>query len=184
MRHLNDLTEIGSLLGESVSIRKVNGRVVITNRPKRKRPTASPAETAHRRKMSAAANYAKTISGNPELLALYASRVRKKNASAQSVAIGDYMNAPVVQSIDTQRYSGEIGSSIEIDAFDDFQVIKLMVTITSREGVIEEEGEAVYDGERFWVYRTTTANPALTGTKIRAIAYDRPGNKGIGEVIL
>ena len=61
--------------------------------------------------------------------------------------------------------------------------MKVKIVITDAAGVLIEEGDAGPDALKvnLWGYKATAANPTLTGTKIRAIAYDRPGNTGSAE---
>jgi hypothetical protein len=183
---LNNPTELSGIFGESITIRKVNGSVVITNRPKKKRGPPTAKELAHRARISEAAKYASSISDNPAMLALYATGMRKKNDSPQSVAIGDFMNPPTVKSIGVNKNLGVIGNIIRVNAVDDFQVIKVTITITDADGVVIEQGEANDISKELlnhWEYKAVTAS-SLKGMKIEAIAYDRPGNQGRAEITL
>ncbi|CAN5591126.1 hypothetical protein BH10BAC4_BH10BAC4_11910 [soil metagenome] len=187
MAKLKDVTELSGLFGESITIRKVNGRVVVTNRPKKKRGEPTEKEIAHRARVSEAAKYAKSIADSEELRALYATGVKKKHESPQSVAIGDFMNAPEVKAIEVMKYTGAVGDSIEVHAVDDFQVTKVTVTIIDANSVVIEQGDAIDDAQtrvNQWKYKTTVANTTLKGTKIMVIAYDRPGNQGSNEIVL
>jgi len=73
-----------------------------------------------------------------------------------------------------------------VKATDDFMVTKVKIVITNAAGAIIEQGEAAQDANKSdqWEYKATIANSPLAGTKILAVAYDRPGNKGTGEVVL
>ncbi|NOT73547.1 MAG: hypothetical protein HOP08_01375 [Cyclobacteriaceae bacterium] len=187
MRKLKDQTELSGVFGESISVRKVNGRLVFTNRPKKKRGAPTPKEIAHRERLSEAAQYAKSVAQDDELRALYAARVKGKHESAQSVAIGDFLNPPAVSAIEAAKYRGAIGNIIYVHASDDFQVIKVTITIIDADGVVVEEGEAVNDSKmrvNRWKYKTVAVNPTLKSTRIIAVAYDRPWNVGKREVIV
>ena len=63
----------------------------------------------------------------------------------------------------------------------------MKITITDVNGTVIEQGDATVDRivlvDR-WEFKATTANPSLTGTKITATAFDRPGNRGMAEVVL
>ncbi len=92
-----------------------------------------------------------------------------------------------MDAIEAPKYHGVIGDIIRVHATDDFQVIKVTITITGADGVVIEEGDAI-DGRpariNQWEYKAVATNPTLKGTKIMAVAYDRPGNKGMAEIVL
>jgi hypothetical protein len=117
---------------------------------------------------------------------LYTSGITGKKHSAYLVAMNDYLIAPTVESIDTRSYRGAKGDVIVVKAIDDFMVTKVKIVVTNAAGVVIEEGEAGPDVMRTnqWEYKATAANPTLAGTKIRAVAYDRPGNTGTAEIVL
>jgi hypothetical protein len=58
---------------------------------------------------------------------------------------------------------------------DDFMVTKVKIVITNAAGALIEEGDAGPDALKInlWGYKATAANPVLTGTKIRTVAYGR-----------
>jgi hypothetical protein len=101
------------------------------------------------------------------------------------VAVADYFNAPQIESINVDGYSGAIGSTIVITATDDFAVSSVHVKIENMDGSIVEEGEAVMGGsEMDWVYTTTVTNESLAGDKITVTAFDMPGNTGNQENVI
>ena len=174
------------MLGESVAVRNVSGRVVVTNRPKRKMGKPSDKQSAVQDKFLAASQYANQEIELEESKALYATGITPRKRSAYMVALTDYLSAPKVSSIETLDYHGAIGDPIVVHAIDDFRVTKVTIVITNAAGAIIEQGEVVPDRQRviLWDYKATATNPAVTGTKIRVVAYDRPGNKGMAEVVL
>ncbi|CAN5354193.1 hypothetical protein BH09BAC3_BH09BAC3_09230 [soil metagenome] len=186
MSTIKNETELGGMLGESVSVRKVNGRVVLKNRPQRKTDIRSDKQLKYKKKFLLASQYANRQLDLEEARALYAAAAIGPRQTAYTVAVRDFLVAPTVEAINTSEYHGQIGDQIVVTALDDFMVTKVKVTITSAAGNVIEEGEAGPDAEGVfpWVYKATVANPTLTGTKILAVAYDRPGNKGSEEVVL
>ena len=185
MRKLKDPTELSGIFGESVSVRKVNGRIIITNRPKRKRGKPTEKVLAQQRTFREATSYAKTAIANPEVHALFATGRKGKHESSYTVARRDFMNAPEVHSIDATGYHGMMDDLIIVNATDDFKVTRVKIVITDVNGVITEEGDATDDSvTRFnqWKYKVVSTNPSITGTKITAVAYDRPGNQGTAEI--
>ena len=186
MNTLKNQTELSGMLGESVAVRKVGGRVVVTNRPKRQMGKPSDKQTIVQNKFLAASHYAIQEIELEESKALYATGITPKKRSAYMVALTDYLSAPKVMSIETLDYRGAIGDPIVVHVSDDFMVTKVKIVLTNAAGAIIEQAEVVPDRLRviLWDYKATAANPTVTGTKIRVVAYDRPGNKGMAEVVL
>ena len=172
-------TELSGLLGESVSVRKVRGRVVITNHRPRPNTRLSPSQTAVLERFREAVQYAKQQMALAVSRELYQTGVTAKLRSAHIVAMGDYLAAPKVHFIETIDYRGNVGDTIAVKATDDFMVTSVKVVITASDGSIIEEGEAGPDSLKIniWSYQATEANPSLPGTTIKAVAFDRPGNK-------
>lgn len=185
MKNTNNETNVSGMLGEEVSVRKVSGRVVVKNR-KRKTPTVTPKLEMVQDRFQEASQYAKGELAKPESRQLYSAGITDKKRSAYAVAMSDYLVIPKVKSIDTGDYTGTIGDPIIIGAKDDFMVTKVKVLIMNSSGAVIEQGyaEGTPAVTGFWTYKTTVANLTLTGTIIRAIAYDRAGNKGVREVTL
>jgi hypothetical protein len=179
-------SDVSGLLGESLRVRKVNGDVVVKNKPERKMTTQSAKQILIKEKFLEASAWAKEQLEKPESKAFYKAAISGKLTSAYMVAVSDYLNAPKVKGIDTRRYKGAIGDKIVVNAFDEFGVTRVEVFITDAAGNVIEQGEAPRDAERkfYWNYIATAANVPVTGTKILAIAYDKPGNEGSLEIAL
>jgi hypothetical protein len=186
MSTIKNETDLSGVFGESVSFRKVNGRIVAKNRPQRKQVALSPAQVEHREKFQEAASYAKAQMDDAEAKSLYKSRITTKKQSPFALAVRDYLVAPTVKSIEAMNYRGAVGDAIVIKAIDDFMVTKVTVIITDSSGAVIEQGDCTQNPKMnfLWDYQATVANPTLPGTKISAIAFDRPGNKGSLENVL
>ncbi|MBC7849661.1 MAG: hypothetical protein H7Y31_07990 [Chitinophagaceae bacterium] len=186
MSTIKDQTELGGMLGESLTVRKVNGRVVIKNRPQRKTEIKSDKQVKFKDKFLLASQYATRQMKRDDVKALYEAAATGPKQTAYAIAVRDFLIAPTVKEIDASEYRGQVGDWIVVTAIDDFMVKKVRVTIKDGAGNKIEEGEAGPDAENVfpWVYIATIANPLLPGTKIEAVAYDRPGNKGRAEVVL
>ena len=173
-------SDIGGLLGEKLKVNKVNGNVVVTNRPKRKM-VGDPSEkqAAAQRRFLVATQYAKYQNSVPELRELYATGITDNKRTAFAVAVSDFLNAPEIESINASKYRGAIGDPIIVSAFDDFKVVGVRVMITDAGGSMLEEGDAAQDKAKpsLWIYQCTVANAALAGTTINAIAVDTAGNE-------
>ena len=175
------------MLGESVTIRKLSNRVVVTNRPARKRGEPSEKAALYQERFREATQYANLQMEREESRALYARGADKqKKITPFIVALTDYIKPPKVTAIDTSGFFGRVGDVIVVKATDDFMVTKVKVTLRNKAGDLIEEGEAtaVPDMVNTWSFRTTVAIKSLAGTAIRALAYDRPGNVGSMEVVV
>jgi hypothetical protein len=181
------MQELSGIFGESVSIRKVNGRIIITNRPKRKQGKPTRKLLVQRQTFREASAYAKKAAGNEEARARYAARIKGKHESPYTVALKDFMNPPVVTAINAAAYHGNAGEVIFVAATDDFMVTKVTIKITDANGVVLEQGEAADDSDtrpNQWAYKAVGSNSSIKGKKIIAVAYDRPGNAGTAEITM
>ncbi|MBS1545591.1 MAG: hypothetical protein JST14_18280, partial [Bacteroidetes bacterium] len=126
------------------------------------------------------ATYARHVIKDPELKAKYQAKVNAHQKSAYTVALRDYMNAPVI------HYIKVTGDTITVKASDDFMVVTVKVEVSDASGKIIEKGDA----ERYkrhhliWKYRSTIDRLSEPGIIIKAFATDIPGNLGSSEVIL
>ena len=174
------LRGVSGMLGETMVIRKIRGKLQMANRPTQGR-TASAKQAAIQFKFQEAAQYAKMQTGKDALeesKALYATGITDKKHAARIVAMTDYLNAPKVHYIDAQDYSGGVDDTITVKATDDFMVTGVKIVITDGNGTVIEKGEAVPEPTKvnLWTYKATVANSTVAGTTIKATAFDRPGN--------
>lgn len=130
--------------------------------------------------------YAKNAMQVPGLKEIYARGIDEKKSNAHTVAVVDYLNAPVIHTVNTKEYHGAIGDKLRIKATDDFEVTSVEVTILNSSGKRLEKGKA----EKYrrkpstWVYTTVATNPQLPGTRIQVTAKDRPENMTWSEVVI
>jgi hypothetical protein len=136
-------------------------------------------------RFNSASKYAKGAVSSEALKKEYQKKVSTQN-TAFNIAFRDFLKAPQVTAIDTQKYTGAIGSTITVNAVDDFKVAAVKVSIYSASGVLIEEGDALVDPiyEERWKYTVTQLNSTLEGTVIKAIAMDLPENTGTLSVTL
>lgn len=142
-------------------------------------------EIAIREKFAAAARYGRSAAASPELGQAYKKKAgRGKRAFV--VAFKDYITPPKVRNINTGKYDGTPGSLVVVNATDDFRVAEVRVSIHAADGALIEEGMAVQDtvNVNLWNYAASQSNDALTGSTIRALAVDVPGNEASLEVTL
>jgi hypothetical protein len=148
----------------------------------RKVQTESDVQRGIRSKFKLAAAYARVAIADPATKQLY-SKMASPGQTAFNLALADYFTPPTVDNIDTDGYTGVVGSKIEIEANDDFMVKSVDVKIAKADGTLIEQGPAVADGLK-WTYTATQANPVLSGTKITVTAKDLPANMTALDKIL
>lgn len=176
---------LSGMLSSSVTVRKVRGQVVVTNRAKRQ-PKPTDKQLEAQKKFLEASQYATQQIKLADSKALYTTGITPTKGSAYMVAVSDYLNPPTVEWIDAIDYRGAAGDVIMVKAVDDFMVTRVKVVILDAEGAELESGDAGPDALRLnqWLYKAQVLNPALAGTTIRAIAYDRPGNSKTLDKVL
>jgi hypothetical protein len=185
MSTINNQTELGSMLGDSVSLRKVNNRLVVTTRRKRAPVTTSSKLEAAQDKFLEATQYAKEQNADDSARSVYATGITDRKRSAYMVAMADSLNAPEVHYIKSEKYRGRVGDIILVKTSDDFMVTNATIVITDRNGNELERGEASPNKRVFiWKYVATVANPSVAGTRIEVTVADRPGNEATMKLTL
>jgi len=136
----------------------------------------SSIQRAVRDKFQLAVKYARRCLQNPALKELYAQRAGG-GVTAFNLALADFFIAPVIADIITGGYTGTAGSQIEVQVTDDTKVKTVSISIIAADGTLIEEGAALQEpGTDQWLYTATVTNPLLTGSKVKAVATDLPGN--------
>jgi hypothetical protein len=174
------------LLGDEVVFRQWEGKTVVAKAPEAREGEPTPAQAQLQERFFVASRYAKSVIKNADksLAEAYAAVLRPRQ-NVYSRALEDFMSIPEVKSIDVRKYKGVIGGKIETRAIDDFRVKGVRVEVYAANGTLLEEGDAEQNLNGIdWTYTATQANNLLTGSKIKAIATDVPGNEGILEVTL
>ena len=137
-------------------------------------------------KFLVASRYASAVTKNTDqsLAEAYASVLRPRQ-NVYSRALEDFMTIPDVKLIDARNYQGRVGEKIVTRAIDDFRVTGVRVEIYASNGTLLEAGTAEQNINGIdWTYTATQANSLRTGSKIKAIATDVPGNEGTLEITL
>jgi hypothetical protein len=169
-------------LGKQVVFKKHGKDTVMAKMPvvSKKRPTKD--QEKRRELFSEAVTYASSALKDPMLKKAYEEKAGPERR-AYNLALSDYLNAPVVEQIDTSKYDGSLGSIITITATDDFRVAEVSVRIFNSSGTLLEQDDAIphrIDSTK-WIYKARAVNKKLSGTKIKVVAKDIPGNAGEGQ---
>ena len=171
-------------LGKELVFRDWQGKTIVAKSPKPRsgNPTTAQAETIQN--FQVASRYAKSVLNNADqrLAQAYANALKPRQ-NVFSRAMMDFLSPPVVSRIDTRNYFGAEGETILIRAIDDFRVSRVRVEIVDSAGSIVETGNAVQNLNGIdWTYTAITGNALVPGSRIKAIAFDVPGNEGTLEV--
>ncbi len=173
-------------LGKELVFREWEGKTIVAKSPKARSGDPTLGQEEIQEKFLIASRYAKAVKDKPDqsLAEAYASALRPRQ-NVYSRALEDFMSAPVVKLINTQGYKGAPGDQIVTRAKDDFRVTGVRVEIYAADGTLLEAGNATQNINGIdWSYTATQTNNLLTGSRIRAIASDVPGNEGSLEVTL
>ena len=171
--------EVRGAYGDLV-FKEVNGITVWAHKPVQK-DGPNTAQTAFRTRCLRANEYAKLVSKDPGMLALYEEAAERTGKSVRRLCTSDFHHQPEISEFHLDAYNGRIGDLIQFVAMDDFGVVRATVTLSDEEeGTLIEQGEAVpqVDGTAYWQYAATKAVPAGISVIVRIEAYDRPYGRG------
>lgn len=140
------------------------------------RAPRSPKQQAQLERMYRAQLYAKAQIRDPDAKALYATGIDARRTSAYTVAVADYLNAPVIGRVELGSYHGRPGNVLRIWATDDFAVTSVQARILTADGTELEAGPTILQPDASWHYLLQLPHPANTPLTLHLEAYDRPGN--------
>ncbi|HLO31858.1 MAG TPA: hypothetical protein VK249_22100 [Anaerolineales bacterium] len=121
----------------------------------------SQGQKDHQSRFQKAVAYARTAAKQHPI---YAELAKGTVKSPYNWALSDWFNPPVIHGI--QRQAG----CIRVEATDNVQVIRVMISILDEEGGIVEQGEAIRGEFGLWEYETATEG------RVRVEAWDLAGN--------
>jgi hypothetical protein len=171
--------------GKQFVYRKRGNKTFLAKMPVQNDAAPTDKQEEVRDQFSAASAYARGAIADPELKKAYTKKA-PAGSTAYNMALRDFLKAPKVQTINTEKYNGAPGSTIVISAKDDFRVVSVTVSIHTADGVLVEEGEAVLNPlhRHKWTYTAKQSNASLAGCKIKVTARDLPDNEGVLQITL
>jgi hypothetical protein len=140
-----------------------DGGTIIATRPDYTDHKWTPDQQFHHSRFQQAVAYARVASKtNP----LYAELAEGTPKNAYNLALSDWFHAPVIH--DVSRQAG----CIRVNATDNVQVTRILITLSDAEGKTIEHGQArmLYDTQ--WEYATS----APTETSVIVETFDLAGN--------
>lgn len=159
----NPITEgVSGKLGRRLVFRHMkDGRTIIATRPDYTGHKWTPDQQTHHTRFQEAAAYARVASKtNP----LYTQLATGTTKNAYNLALSDWFHAPAIHQVQWHD------DRIRVQATDNVQVTRVLITISDEHGNTLERGEAVLAPENWWEYK-----PAAQGS-LFVQAFDLPGN--------
>jgi hypothetical protein len=167
---------LSGLVGDMLVFRNHAGKTIVSAKPKERTGELSEAQKMQQGRFQEAILYGKSVLADATLKAEYKAAA-PEGVTAYNVAVGDFLHAPNIKSVDVSKYTGKPGETIEMEISDDFRVADVKVAIYNPDGSVVEQGNAKQQPNSLkWVYTATAANDSLSGDKIVIRAYDLPGN--------
>jgi len=136
-------------------------------RKKRAKERRSARQKNHNERFSDASAYARKEQTQPVYVELAAAATMK---TAYNFAVSDWFKPPEIHRIERKK------GSIRVEATDNIQVAKVVITILDEENQVVEVGDALRQKGDWWKFATETE-----GATIRAEAWDLPGHKTRAE---
>jgi hypothetical protein len=156
-------TGMSGTIGQDHYVRTTrDGRTIISLKPDFSNRQFSEAQLRTQSRIKQAAAYARVAcKDNP----IYAMKAEGTAKNAYNVALADWMNPPVIHSMDAY-----LGNIVRVSATDDVQVTRVIITVLDPQDQPLEQGDAELEFDIWWIYRPTHQG------RIRVEARDLAGN--------
>jgi hypothetical protein len=160
----NPITEgLSGKLGKRLFFRRLrNGTTLICMVPDFSNRVFSEEQLAHQSRFQRAAAYARVAAKTHPI---YAELAKQTLKPAYNIALSDWFHPPVIHEV--QRQSGRI----RVNATDNVQVAKVLITILNEQGQTLEQGEAAQVNNAWWEFETSTEGKIIVET------FDLAGNR-------
>lgn len=177
------MTGLSGTVGKQMTLSQKAGDTIVGKKRGASNIPATENQLDIQDRFKVASKYAQAAMKDPDTKAMYLA-VAKKSQSAYNVALADAFSAPEIKSINIAGYHGQPGDIILIRAID-FKVAQVHVVISTADGVLVEQGNAVLPATSLdWKYTVTVANNTLAGTRISVTATDLPANETVKEALV
>lgn len=189
MAHVKDniVTEgFSGKLGNRIVFRQLGNRTIVAKRPLVS-GVVSEDQVLHRKRFRSAAAYAKAKMLDPASKAEYVLLAKQYALTSPFVAaVADYLTLPEIDTINTDHYSGAIGDVIMISSpTGPPKIASVQVSIIQPDDTVVETGQAIFSAaDAAWKYVATVASAVVPGSKVKAVATDKPGNVVTKEKVL
>lgn len=152
-------------LGKRLFFRRMrNGATLLCTVPDFSHRVFSQEQLTHQGRFQQAAAYARVAAKTHPI---YARLAQQRQIPAYNIALSDWFHAPVIHEVSQQA------GRIRVNATDNVQVAKVLVTILNERGETLEQGEAASAiNDPWWEFETAVP----TDGKIIVEAFDLAGN--------
>jgi hypothetical protein len=164
---VNPITEgLSGKLGKRLFFRRMrNGATLLCTVPDFSNRVFSPEQLTHQSRFQQAAAYARVAAKTHPI---YADLAQRRLQPAYNIALSDWFHPPVIHAV--QRQAGRI----RVNATDNVQVAKVLITILDEQGQTLEQGEAAsVTNDSWWEFETASAT---NEGKVIVEAFDLAGN--------
>jgi hypothetical protein len=173
----NPLTKgLSGMLGGTVVFKIVNGKTIISNRPKK--PTKeSPLQKDNRNRFRMATDFAKSMMKDPVKKAEYREKALELGlTNAYTAAITEYMRKSEIKEINVEEYKGKKGNVLKVEVIKKgFKVQEVEVLVSDAVGKVIQSGKCV-ETNLIWEF-TSLENIEYSGRyKVLARVLERTGN--------
>lgn len=167
-------------------LKHVGDEVVMARMPDLTGVTPTAAQLETRQRFQTAALYGKVAMADATLRQAYERVAKERNMPVFSLPVADFFNAPTVDSISTNAYTGQPGETLVVTAHDDFAVTGVSVEIRDAANAVVESGPATGTPGKSgqWTYVTTATLADVNGAQVTATAMDHPKNEGVKTVVM
>jgi len=157
----------------------INGKAFLAKKPVfRRRKWSSKQRQGHAR-LEAAADYANAVWKIPEERAFYEALRRKRKAwRAYSLATGDFLNPPTIESLEVLRLEKSGAARLRVVARDDVAVVRVVILVKRSTGKVLLERPATLTPSGAWELDVENW-PAVKDVQIEVAAEDRPRNRTV-----
>lgn len=161
---------ITGMLGGLVFRRRPDGKVIVSGKPRykgKRRHKGTPAQRAHRQRVSDIAPFASHLAKTHPIYAELAAqdKARGKWMSPYNFALADCLVPPVIHRIERRE------GCIRVQATDNVGVVLVRVVVKDENGKTLESDDAIQAEGDWWEYAAQ-----VDGKRVLAKVFDLPGN--------
>jgi hypothetical protein len=169
------------MLGGTVVFRVLNGKTVVSNRPRKAKKLTEHQENIKGCFLNAV-HYAKRQMADAASREVYSKGVNEKLSNAYTVALVDFLKGPEITGVSTNDFHGRQGDEIIVHAIDNFKVASVWVELRSAAGDLLDAGNATQQTGTAWVFAATKDLAVSGEVQVVATAKDKPGHSAVKSV--
>jgi hypothetical protein len=167
------IEQLSGGLGRDLLFRRLpDGRTILCAKPDFSRREFSQKQLSHQQRFRAAAAYAKSAA---KTVPIYTEIATGSMKTAYNVALSDWFHPPEIVHVDCGQWTGEIGSSLIIQAEDDVLVKEVRLVFLNSDNEVLEETQAEKRENGWWQFLSRISMPEAA--EVLVSARDLAGNE-------